>query len=102
MLAYSLRFGQHGSSEFHSYLLVAAFDPSVQQMSVLIMAFSRSTPDPPSRFFLARAKDEKTAIEEAAKSLLPRSGDPGVVELFALDGPEMKRFIVASDSDLNR
>jgi hypothetical protein len=102
MLVYSLRFGQPGSSEFHSYLLVAAFDPNVQQMSVLMMAFSRSTPEPPNRLFLAGAKDEKTAIEEAAKSLLPQLGDPGVVELFALDGSEMKRFIVASDSDLNR
>jgi hypothetical protein len=103
MLAYILRFGQPGAHpQIRSYHLVAAFDPNVQQMSVLMTPGDSSTPDPPNRYFFAGDKDEKTAIEEAAKSLLSLSGDPGVVELSAIDSSVMKGFIAASDKDLAR
>ncbi len=99
MLSYILRFGEPAPRpEVYTYLLVAAFDRNIQQMSVLMMG----TPDPPNRYFYAGDKDEKAAIDEAAKSLLSQAGSPSVMELFALDASALKEHIAASDEDLAR
>src|ERR1700730_4158669 len=104
MIAYSLHFIAPGSNDpVHSYFLIAAFDPNVKKMSVQQMAFSQSTPDPPSTFFFPEAQDEEAAIRESAAALHQLPVNLGRQRnLHALDGSVMKKLVEAYEQTLNQ